>query len=97
MPGNKLAVYVAHPRSSITYEAQVSPACPASVVLARLQDASATDSGPFLDPAPADRPYALVLNRTGEQFNPGTTMEELGVVDGDILEVQQMGQGAASC
>jgi len=97
MADDKLVVYIAHPRSSEQFAARVLPACPARVVLDGLQSPSATDDGPFLAPAPAGRPYALVLARSGQQFAGDTTMEDLGVVDGDVLEVQQMGQGAHPC
>ena len=89
-----LNIAIAHPRSSDRFDAVVAPNCPASVVLAGLQTDTATDQGAFLDPAPAGRPYVLVHGRTGKQFNPDTTMGEFGVVEGDELQVQQLGQGA---
>ncbi|MGH9188536.1 MAG: hypothetical protein ACRD0Q_00655 [Acidimicrobiales bacterium] len=88
---NQIRIVVSHPRTSETFEADVSPACPARTVLAGLQR---EDSGPFLVPAPEGRPYALVLARTGRQLTPNTSMTEGGVVDGDHMEVQQIGQGA---
>lgn len=88
---NQLRIVVSHPRTSDTFEADVAPACPARTVLAGLQR---EDSGPFLEPAPEGRPYALVVARTGRQLTPNTSMAEAGVVDGDQLEIQQIGQGA---
>lgn len=88
---DKIRILVTHPRTCESFEADVAPACPARTVLEGLQR---QDTGPFLDPAPAGRPYALVLARTGRQLTPNTSMGEAGVVAGDQLEVQQMGQGA---
>lgn len=89
-----MLVYVTHPRSSERYEGFVAPTCPAKTVLDGLQRVDATDDGPFLDPAPTGRPYQLVHNRSQKQFNADDTMAALGVVDGDVLDVVQMGQGA---
>lgn len=94
MPVDMLDVTITHPRLSRFYEATVKSSCPASVVLTGLQSDTATDKGPFLDPAPAGRPYVLVHARTGKQLNPDTTIGEAGVVDGDELQVHQLGQGA---
>jgi len=88
---DKLRIVVSHPRTSETFEADVSPRCPARVVLTSLQSEA---TGPFLEQAPAGQPYALVLSKSGRQLTPNTTMEDAEVVDGDQLEVQQMGQGA---
>jgi hypothetical protein len=90
----KHRLYFTHPRSSERYEAVVADECPARLVLQGLQAPNATESGPFLQPAPDGRPYAIVLARTGIQLSPETTMAQVGVRDDDVFEVQQMAQGA---
>lgn len=94
MPDEKIPITVTHPRTSVPYLANVAPECPAEVVLKGLQDPSATDDGPFLAPAPTNRPYVLVLTRTNQALAPRQTMAAAGVRAHDALSVEQMGQGA---
>ncbi len=48
----------------------------------------------FLEPTDAQRPYTLVLSRTGQQLLPQQTLGHAGVRDGDTLEVVQVTGGA---
>ena len=89
-----MRVTITHPRSSERYDAEVAPACPAGVVLEGLQSDNASQQGPFLAPAIPGRPYALVLARTERVLTADTTMADAGVVDGDVLAVELLSQGA---
>lgn len=92
---DQIPIAVTHPRSSEHYPAQVAPACTARIVLAGLQDADATPEGPFLELAPAGRPYVLTLARTATAITPDMTMAQAGVRANDVLVVDQMGPGAS--
>lgn len=85
---NKLNLTFLHPRTSTAYKANVAPACTAQIAIEGLT------SNAFLDPAPASRPYQLVLTRTDTQLTPTQTMAAAGVQNDDVLEVRQQGQGA---
>lgn len=87
----KMRLYFPHPTTSESYEAMVAPECTAQLALQRLQ---AQETGPFLRPAPAERPYQLVVARTQTIMPPGVTMREAGVVENDVLNVVQKHQGA---
>lgn len=87
----KMTLNFLHPRTSMTYPAQVAPACTAKLALDQL---TSPVTGPFLDPPAAGRPYQLVVSRLNAQLAPTQTMAQAGVVDGDVLEVRQQGQGA---
>jgi len=87
----KLAVEFLHPKTSDSYPAALHPLCTAEVALRKLQEA---DTGPFLEYAPAGRPYQLVLRRTETELTPNTSMADAGVVSGDTLLVVQKHQGA---
>lgn len=87
----KLNVRFTNPRNSLSYPAQVSPACTAAIAIEQLQ---APATGPFLDKPPAGRPYHLVLSRTDTQLAPHQTMADAKTVDNDVFEVRQDGQGA---
>jgi hypothetical protein len=91
---DKLHLTFTHPRSSEIYDAMVSPQCPAGVALDQLQADNATELGPFLEAPPPGRPYELVLARKGIVIPAALTMAAAGVVDGDVFEIRQSGQGA---
>jgi hypothetical protein len=50
----------------------------------------------FIESAPDDRPYAMVVQRTQKQALPQMTMQEAGVLDNDSLAILQMERGAAA-
>lgn len=82
-----------HPRDSSQYfTAELAPSCTGEQAVQGLL--AGDDKGPFLQPAPAGRPYELVVSRTGKQITPNMTFDQAGVSDGDVIEVRQAGQGA---
>ncbi|HXM58934.1 MAG TPA: hypothetical protein VOB72_26270 [Candidatus Dormibacteraeota bacterium] len=87
----KIQVNFLHPRTSATYQALLHPQCTAELALQRLQS---QDTGPFLEPAPASRPYVLVVASSDQELTPNTTMAAAGVQPGEHLEVRQRAQGA---
>jgi len=88
---DKIHVSFLHPRTSATYQALLDPRCTAEVALDRLQSPS---TGPFLEPAPANRPYVLVVASSDQELTPNTTMAAAGVRPGEQLEIRQRAQGA---
>jgi hypothetical protein len=88
---DKIAIEFLHPKTSESFSAALSPQCPAEVALRRLQMA---ETGPFLEAAPAGRPYQLVVERTAQELTPNTTMADAGLKSGDRLLVMQKMQGA---
>jgi hypothetical protein len=88
---DKIQVSFLHPRTSAAFPALLHPRCTAEFALQRLQ---APNTGPFLDPAPANRPYVLVVAGSDQELTPGTTMAAACVQAGDRLEIRQRAQGA---
>lgn len=88
---NLMEIHFLHPRDSHAYDAEVAPECTSKRALTGLQS---PETGPFLDPAPNGRPYELVLARNSMVITPDMTMAQAGVVDGEVVEVRQSGQGA---
>ena len=88
-----VAVKFSHPRdSTLTFEADASPACTGQQAITGLL--TGDENGPFLDPPAPGRPYELVLARTGAAITPNMTLAQAGVIDGDNVAVMQRGMGA---
>ena len=88
-----MTVRFTHPRSShLVFAAETTPGCTGQEAIAGL--ILGGDDGPFLEPAPAGRPYELILTRTETAITPHMTLGHAGVVDGDVIAVVQRGQGA---
>ncbi len=77
-----------HPRSSITFRAQVEPHTKAQACIEGLVGEG------FIERADRNRPYALKLQRTNQQLIDSITMEQAGVQDNDSLVILQEEQGA---
>jgi len=88
----RMEVHFSHPRLSRILTADVSPECTAQEAIEGLLEGD--DVGPFIEPSPPHRPYELVIKRTQQIINPEMTFQEAGVLDGDVIEVRQAGQGA---
>lgn len=90
---NNIEVHFSHPRDSTrNLTAEVSPVITGQQAL---QSLLADDgSGPFLATLPQGQTYELALRRTGQAIMPSMTFQQVGVVDGDWIEVRQGGQGA---
>jgi hypothetical protein len=89
----KVRVTFAHPRDSAArFQAETSPECTGWQAIQGLM--LGDGDGPFLEKAPAGRPYELVVRRTGVVITPNATLADAGVRDGDDIEVIQRGQGA---
>ena len=89
-------VVITHPRSSNRLPAELTDWCTPAQLLAGLQIPTATPNGPFLAPAQSGQPYVLVNARTNEQLPTDEPILDADVLPGDVLEVQQMAQGAQS-
>jgi hypothetical protein len=95
MSKETIEVHFLHPRaSSNTLTADVSLECTREQAIQGLLEGD--DNGPFLEPPPPGRPYELVIKRSQKVIQPNMTFEQAGAVDGDIVEVQQAGQGAGA-
>jgi hypothetical protein len=81
-----------HPRSSKVFTAEVSPECTGQQALEGLLLGDA--DGPFLEPSPPGRPYELAIKRSQQIISLPMTFEQAGVINGDIIEIRQAGQGA---
>ncbi|MBI1828235.1 MAG: hypothetical protein HYR87_01975 [Thaumarchaeota archaeon] len=92
MTNNKVELRFIHPHSSKHFIAEVSLQCTGQQAIQGLLLGD-TD-GPFLSPAPAGRPYELILQRTQQAITPNMTLAQVGAISGDIIEVRQAGQGA---
>ena len=77
-----------HPRTSVTFQAQVERNTTAIRCIDGLVEAG------FIEPAQKNRPYALKLQRTNQQILDSTTMQQAGVQENDDLVVLQAEQGA---
>src|SRR5688572_4968633 len=87
-----ITVHFSHPRLSRSLTAEVSPECTGQQAIEGLLEGD--DVGPFIEPSPPGRPYDLVIKRAGQIIYPEMTFQEAGVLDGDVIEVRQAGQGA---
>jgi hypothetical protein len=86
-----MEVKFTHPRSSLVYSADVSENLQVGQALLALQG---PDTGPFLTPPLPGEQDTVYLERTKKSLPLSTTMGEAGVVDGDVLQIYRMGQGA---
>ena len=77
-----------HPRNSISFEADVDHDTTGQTCLEQLGKAR------FIEPATANRPYALMVQRTRRQLLPHMTMQDGGVQHNDALSILQQEQGA---
>lgn len=89
-----MRLFITHARHSEPYIAEVDPACTAKLAIERLQAPDATQEGPFLPPAPSEKPYVLSLPRKSLIIPPNMAFRDAGVIDADVLQVDQKGQGA---
>ncbi|HEX8087867.1 MAG TPA: hypothetical protein VF762_03395 [Blastocatellia bacterium] len=92
MNNNKIEVHFTHPRNPQTFTARIIPQCTGQMAIEGLLIGD--ENGAFLEPAPAGRPYELAIKRSQQAITPNMTFEQAGVVDGDVIEVRQAGQGA---
>jgi hypothetical protein len=86
-----ITVRFLHPRASTAFPAALLPDVTGQEALQNLQSSA---TGPFLEPAPAGNPYTLVLTRTKTSIPAHMSMAEVGVHDGDEVQIGQDGQGA---
>ena len=77
-----------HPRTSETFGADVEPNTTGQTCTDNLVHYG------FMEPAPPDRPYMMVVARTQRQLLPQMTIQEVGVQDNDALAILQQEQGA---
>lgn len=81
-----------HPRDSRMFPAQIDPQCTGGMALEGLMIGD--ENGPFIEKPPTGRPYELALARTAQAITPNMKFAQVGVVDGDVVEIRQAGQGA---
>lgn len=92
MNNNKITVTFIHPREARNFVAEVSPQCTAQMAIQGLMQGN--HDGAFLNTPPAGRPYELVLKRTSTTIPPNMSFAQAGVIDLDVIEIRQEGQGA---
>jgi hypothetical protein len=93
MENNKLAVTFVNPKNNArTFEAYLFPECTGQMAVEGL--IAGNEDGPFLDPAPPGRPYQLVIKKSSVNITPNMTFRQAGVVNGDVIEIGQNGEGA---
>lgn len=93
MNNNPVRVTFTNPRGGGGgFEANINPQCTGQMAIQGLM--LGNEAGAFLPPPPPGRPYELIVKRSGKNITPNMTFEEAGVVDDDVIEVQQAGQGA---
>jgi hypothetical protein len=98
MNGNTIEVHFLHPRNSTTLTADISPQCTGAEALQELQADDGT--GAFLTPPQTGEFYGLGLKRGNSTINitPNMTFAQVGVQNGDTVEVLLGGQGGrAAC
>jgi len=78
-----------HPRTSMAFKAQVEPSTTGETCIRGLINAQ------FVDDPPPGRPYSLIVSRTQQQILPSASMQDAGVMPGDVVSVAQNEQGAA--
>lgn len=91
MAGDKITVTFVDALASKSYQAALAPACTAQYATNKLMS---QDTGPFLPPQGA-RPYVLIHDRANKEIAPNMTMREAGVIDNDVIVVEQKTQGAS--
>jgi hypothetical protein len=89
-----IEVVFTHVWDASTFTAFVNPVCTGEQALDGL--IAGDEKGPFLEPAPAGRPYELAVRRSGAPILRKMTFAAAGVIDGDKIEVRQGGQGAGA-
>jgi hypothetical protein len=89
---NNIEVHFTHPRDTTVFSAMINPECTGQKAIQGLLVGD--DNGPFLDPPASGRPYELAVKQSGIAITPNMTFLDAGVVDGDVVEVRQRGQGA---
>ena len=93
MSNNKVLVTFIHPRENArSFAADVDPQCTAQVAIEGL--IRGNRDGAFLEAAPPGRPYELVLKRTSTAIPPNMSFAQAGVINNDVIEIRQAGQGA---
>jgi hypothetical protein len=93
MNNNLVKVTFTHPRENgRIFAADINLQCTGQMAIQGLL--LGNEAGPFLEAAAAGRPYELSVKRTQMNITPNMTFEQAGVVDGDVIEVRQRGQGA---
>jgi hypothetical protein len=93
MENNKLAVTFVNPRSNArVFEADLVPECTGQMAIEGLLVGN--ELGPFLEPAPPGRPYELVIKRSSVTITPNMTFSDAGVINDDVIEIRQAGEGA---
>jgi hypothetical protein len=92
MTNTTIEVSFTHPRSSIQFTADIDPQCTGQQAVDGLLEGN--EQGPFLEQPPAGQPYQLVIKRTQALIPPNLTFAQAGVINKDVIEVRQAGQGA---
>lgn len=92
MTTNGIEVNFTHPRNARLFTAEIDPQCTGQRAIDGLL--AGDTQGPFLEPPPAGQPYQLIVKRTQGQIPPNVTFADAGVVNGDVIEIRQAGQGA---
>ncbi|HEX9919596.1 MAG TPA: hypothetical protein VGA87_10530 [Pyrinomonadaceae bacterium] len=95
MNGNTIEVFFRHPLTSELLPADLSPQCTGQEALEELQADDGT--GAFLSQPQTGQQYKLVLRHgedEGIDIPPKMTFDDVGVKDGDTVEVQIGGVGA---
>lgn len=83
---DQLEVEFVHPRKNTVFSAYVNPVCTGQQALNGLMEGD--QQGPFLG---SNKTYELVVKRSGRAIGVRTTFEQAGVVNGDVIEVRQIG------
>lgn len=94
MNDNDIEVIFTHPRDPGTFTAYISPHCTGQQAIRGL--IAGDENGAFIDPAAPGRPYELAVKQSGIAITPNMTFAEADVVNGEVVEVRQRGQGAAT-
>lgn len=92
-PDGRVEVKFIHPRdNSLFFTADVLLSITGEQAIEGLLKGD--DKGPFLSLPQPGRPYELLNSRTGKTIHLYQTFASVGVLNGDIIEVRQAGQGA---
>jgi hypothetical protein len=88
---SEIEVHFLHHRYPRTFTALIHMGCTGEQALKGLLIGD--KNGPFLD-SPIDQPYELVVAHTQQVIMPYMTFAQVGVRQGDTIEVRQAGRGA---
>lgn len=94
MNNDKIEVHFTHPRNANSFTAFINPQCTGQKAVQGLMVGD--ENGAFLEPAAPGRPYELAIKRSGTAITPNMTFADAGVMDGEVIEVRQAGQGASA-